>query len=105
MATDDPYMVLGVDETAGDEDVRQRYLDLVRTYPPDREPERFQEIRAAYDALKTERDRLAARMFHVSAAPMQRLRLACLQPGPEGRASSATVTALLLAGVEAAMDG
>ena len=42
--TTDPFAVLGVDENAGDEAIKQRYLALVRAYPPDREPDRFQAV-------------------------------------------------------------
>ena len=47
----DPFTVLGVDGDADDAEIRRCYLALVRDHPPDREPERFREIRAAYEAL------------------------------------------------------
>ena len=47
----DPFTVLGVSEDAGDAEIRRRYLALVRDFPPDRDPDRFREYRAAYDAL------------------------------------------------------
>jgi len=31
--TSDPFVVLGVDENAGDDAIKQRYLALVRAYP------------------------------------------------------------------------
>jgi curved DNA-binding protein CbpA len=34
----DPFTVLGVGEDAGDDQIKQRYLALVRAFPPDREP-------------------------------------------------------------------
>ena len=37
---------------ADDAQIRQRYLELVRKFPPDRAPERFAEIREAFDSLK-----------------------------------------------------
>jgi hypothetical protein len=46
----DPFAVLGVSATASDEDVRARYLELVRQYSPENEPERFQQIHRAYQA-------------------------------------------------------
>ena len=33
-------------------EVRPRYLELVKQFPPEREPEKFREIRAAYEATK-----------------------------------------------------
>jgi len=37
----DPFYVLGVNEDADDEEVKRRYLVLVRTFSPERAPERF----------------------------------------------------------------
>ncbi len=48
----DPYEILGVSPQADEAQIRSRYLDLVREFPPDRAPERFAEVRAAYDALR-----------------------------------------------------
>lgn len=48
----DPFQVLGVSQDADEAEVRARYLELVRQFPPEREPERFREIRAAYEAAK-----------------------------------------------------
>lgn len=47
----DPHETLGLPPNADETAVRQRYLDLVREFPPDRAPERFAAIRAAYAAL------------------------------------------------------
>ncbi len=48
----DPFAVLGLPREAGETEVRARYLELVKQFPPDREPDRFREIRAAYEAAK-----------------------------------------------------
>jgi curved DNA-binding protein CbpA len=45
------YETLGVSKTAGSEEVKRAYFGLVRKYQPDRFPEEFKEIRAAYDTL------------------------------------------------------
>ncbi|MCO6456642.1 MAG: DnaJ domain-containing protein [Pirellulaceae bacterium] len=47
---DDPYRVLSLPPQATDQEVRERYLQLVREFPPERDAERFHEIRAAYEA-------------------------------------------------------
>lgn len=47
----DPFEVLGVAPDASDEEIRRSYLKLVRIHTPDRAPERFAEIRAAYEKL------------------------------------------------------
>jgi curved DNA-binding protein CbpA len=50
-AGEDPATVLGVAPEAGAEEIRAAYLRLIRQYPPDRAPEQFQRIRAAYEVL------------------------------------------------------
>ncbi|QDU98741.1 J domain-containing protein [Lignipirellula cremea] len=47
-----PYEVLGIDPSADAAAVRARYLELVRAFPPEQSPEKFSEIRAAYDQLQ-----------------------------------------------------
>lgn len=99
--TKDPFAVLGVDDDAGDEAVKQRYLALVRSFPPDREPDRFQEIRCAYEAVRGERERLEVKLLHPGTAALSRLKLQCLRsPGPDRRrASQTTMAALILNGL------
>jgi len=48
----DPYTTLGVSPGATDEELRQRYLALTRQYPPEQHPERFAEMRSAYESIK-----------------------------------------------------
>ena len=100
----DPFSILGVDENAGDDEIKRRYLAMVRAYPPDREPARFQLCRAAYEALCNERKRLQLKLLVAHDAPLTRLKIACL-PATEqgsGRASQATVRALLVEGIKKA---
>ncbi len=55
MSTSDlsnPFQVLGVSKEAGETEIRARYLELVKRFPPDREPDKFREIQAAYQAAK-----------------------------------------------------
>ncbi len=49
---DDPLKVLGLPRHASEQEVRRRYLELVRQYPPERDPLRFQQIHAAYKAAE-----------------------------------------------------
>jgi curved DNA-binding protein CbpA len=62
---EDPHAVLGLAGPATEQAVRQRYLELVRQFPPDRSPERFAAIRAAYEALKDPVERLKNQLFSV----------------------------------------
>jgi len=55
------YIVLGVTPEASDEEIRTRYLELVKRHTPEKDPVRFQEITSAYESIKTIRKRLAAR--------------------------------------------
>ena len=59
-----PFEILGLPESATDQEIRRAYLAKVREYPPEREPERFQEIRAAFEAIKDRRARVKYQLFH-----------------------------------------
>lgn len=59
----DSFDVLGVSPQADDAEIRGRYLQLVREFPPDRAPEKFAEIRAAFDELRDPMVRLERRLF------------------------------------------
>jgi len=48
----DPFKFLGLPEDASAESVRSRYLELVKKFPPDREPDKFRQLQAAYDAAR-----------------------------------------------------
>lgn len=60
----DPYDVLGLAPDTDDEALRLRYLELVRQFPPDRAPERFAAIRAAYDEVRNPARRLETLLLH-----------------------------------------
>ena len=47
----DPYRVLRVQPGASPEAIRSAYFEQVRAHPPEREPEAFKIIRAAYEQL------------------------------------------------------
>lgn len=80
----DPYDVLGVGRDADRAAIRQRYLELIRQYPPERSPQQFAEIRRAYEQLRDPVVSLESRLFNVSASqtfdiPMAELRLGVRQ--------------------------
>ncbi len=99
---DDPFAVLGVSDDADDETIRRRYLALVRAFPPDREPGRFQVFRHAYEAISGKRERLERKLLHASTAALSRLKLHCLAASgsQQQRPSQATVRAVLLLGLQ-----
>lgn len=47
-----PFAVLGLTADASEEEIRSRYLELVKRYPPDREPEKFREIHIAFETAR-----------------------------------------------------
>ncbi len=50
------YEILGIDENADEKAIKRAYFKLIRTHSPEKDPERFQEIRAAYERLTEEKD-------------------------------------------------
>ncbi len=58
-----PYQILGLPPEADDDLVRRRYLELVRQFSPERHPEKFAAIRAAYESLRDLDTRLRHRLF------------------------------------------
>ncbi len=59
----DPYRVLGVEPEASDEAIRAAYLAAIRQSPPERDRERFANVREAYEAISDQRRRLAHELF------------------------------------------
>jgi curved DNA-binding protein CbpA len=59
----DPYLLLGLPPDADDAAVHAAYLAAVKACPPERDPRRFEALRAAYEALRTRRARLAHVLF------------------------------------------
>ena len=59
-----PYEVLGITSEADDAAIRNAYLTLVKRYPPERHPDKFREIHAAYEMLKDEDRRLRYYLFN-----------------------------------------
>ena len=56
-ADNDPLQVLGLPPGASEQDIRRRYLELVRESPPERDAVRFREIHAAYQAANDPMER------------------------------------------------
>ncbi|HKI19134.1 MAG TPA: J domain-containing protein [Isosphaeraceae bacterium] len=64
----DPYETLGVPLGASEAVVRERYLELVRAFPPDQAPEKFAAIHAAYSTLRDPIKRLERQIFSIDCA-------------------------------------
>lgn len=56
----DPYATLGLPRDATAAQIKQGYFALVRAHPPEREPELFKRIRAAYERLRDPEQRSEA---------------------------------------------
>src|SRR5947199_7894468 len=102
IVTADPFAVLGVAEDAGDEMIKRRYLTLVRRYPPDRESERFQTYRHAYETIRDARGRAQLRLLHSTDAALSSLKRHLLQvdTAATGQIPEAAVTDLIADGLK-----
>lgn len=88
----DPYEVLGVPPQADEAQIRERYLELVREFPPDRAPEKFAEIRAAFDELRDPLLQLEQQVFTLHSSDS----LAALETELRARLRSARLPAAAL---------
>ncbi len=58
------FEVLGISETAEDEVILNAYLICVRECPPEKDPDRFEEVRTAYEAICNERQRIQYQLLN-----------------------------------------
>jgi curved DNA-binding protein CbpA len=54
MSKENPYEILELPLDASAEDVKKQYKTFIRQYSPERDPEMFNTIRTAYDAINSE---------------------------------------------------
>lgn len=67
--TSDPYQVLNIPRAATEGEIKRAYFTLVRQYPPETEPLKFQAIRAAYEQLRDPETRATTDLFLVQPPP------------------------------------
>ncbi len=60
---ENPYKTLGLERTATEAEIKQAYFALVREHSPERDPEGFKRIRAAYEKLRSSGDRTQTDLF------------------------------------------
>jgi curved DNA-binding protein CbpA len=65
----DPYEVIGLAREASADEIKRAYFAMVRANPPERNPEQFKRIRAAYERLRDPAQRLEADMFLLQPWP------------------------------------
>lgn len=58
-----PYDILEVDFGDSDQVIRERYLEAVRRFPPERSPQEFKRVREAYELIRDEENRLKFMLF------------------------------------------
>ena len=63
----DPYHVLGLPADSDDEQIRRRYLELVKQFSPEHHPEKFAAVRAAYESLRDLTTRVRHRLFEAGS--------------------------------------
>lgn len=63
----DPYAVLELERRCDRAAIKRAYFRLVRAYPPESAPEKFQEIRRAYEMLRNPERRAQADLFLLQA--------------------------------------
>jgi hypothetical protein len=66
---DNPYDVLGLPRQASETDIKRAYFQLVRQFPPERQPEKFRDIRTAYEQLRDPEHRARIDLFLVQPPP------------------------------------
>ncbi len=94
----DPYLILGVAADADDAAIQAAYLAGLKRWPPDRDPRRFEALRAAYEALRTRRDRLAQALFDATPPTLDEVLDRLAPVGEPGRPDAALFAALLRGG-------
>lgn len=57
------HLMLGLEIGATDDQIRKRYLELIKKHPPEHDPLRFQDISTAYERIKTQRARIQHKIF------------------------------------------
>ncbi len=57
------YLILDIPFNASDEEIRNSYLKFVKKYTPEKDPIKFKQVTAAYEALKDKRRRIKSKLF------------------------------------------
>ncbi len=57
------YLILDLPLNAPDQEIRKKYLQLVKNYSPEKDPVQFQRITTAYESIKDKRRRVETNLF------------------------------------------
>lgn len=94
------FEILGVQEDIADEAVKYAYLQKVKQYPPEQATEQFQQIRAAYEAIKDARSRVQYQLFHQPEADFDKLLERAFETVPATAVDGDCLIKLLQSGIE-----
>jgi len=56
-------IILDLPLDASDQEIRKKYLELVKKFTPEKYPEQFQKVTDAYESVKDRRSRVKSRLF------------------------------------------
>ncbi|MBF0243459.1 MAG: DnaJ domain-containing protein [Desulfamplus sp.] len=56
-------LILDLPIDSSDQEIRKRYLELVKQFTPEKNPSQFRKITDAYEAVKDQRNRVKSRLF------------------------------------------
>ncbi len=95
MKGDEAWKVFGLGFDAGPAEIRARYLELVKRFPPDRAGERFSRIREAYEILMDPEERVRVRFFEPRAfRNLEELEFLLMREGRRPAGAEAWIEAL-----------
>ncbi len=63
------YLALDVPLEATDQEIRDKYLALIKKHPPEKHPERFQQVSTAYEKIKSPHARVRTALFDINETP------------------------------------
>jgi DnaJ-class molecular chaperone len=68
-----PFEILEISENSDDKSIKKAYLQMVKRYPPELFPADFQRIRASYECIKTQKDRIRFALFDTTMPVVEEL--------------------------------
>ncbi|MDM8567410.1 DnaJ domain-containing protein [Candidatus Halobeggiatoa sp. HSG11] len=91
-----PFEILEISNDATDAEIKKAYLQKTRQFSPEQDPEQFQNIRNAFDIIKTQSQRLKYQLFHSEVPSIDTLAEHILQTGPLQHPTKEIFTKVLL---------
>jgi curved DNA-binding protein CbpA len=89
-----PFEILDIPESVTDPQVKTAYLQKTREFPPERFPEKFKEIKDAYEKIKSFQDRVSYKLFHLDEPNMENF-MKAMRLQTDGRIQAERLLALI----------